>query len=343
MKKNKVLVLIVCLVVAVVLGFGAYFSGNWLTSEKNSVKIGIVLYNINDTFLSGMMTEFDEIAREHEQLTGIQIDINLVGSMESQATQNSQVERFISLGYDVLVVNLVDRTSASHIINRAMDANIPIVFFNREPVQGDLNKWDHLFYVGSDARTSAELEAQIIIDRYNEDPRSIDLNGDGVIQYVMLEGERRHQDAIIRTEFSVQALRDAGLEVEKIAGNVANWDLSQARAITEKIMLEQGDEIEVIICNNDDMALGAAKAMEDLGLDFSNIVGIDGTEAGVAAVDSGKLLGTVKVDVYKHAKAIFDIAFALAMEKDVYSEIIWEIEEDKSVRVPMEIYTKTTD
>ena len=342
MKKKKVLVLVVCLVVAVALGLGAYFSSNWLNNEKDSVKIGIVLYNINDTFLSGMMADFETIAREHEELTGIRIDINLVGSMESQATQNSQVERFISLGYDVLVVNLVDRTNASHVINKAMDANIPIVFFNREPVQGDLTKWDKLFYVGSDARTSAELEAQIIIDRYNKDPRNIDLDGDGVIQYVMLEGERRHQDAMIRTEFSVQALRDAGLKVEKVAGNVANWNLSQARAITEKIMLEQGDEVEVIICNNDDMALGAAKAMEDLGIEFSNIVGIDGTAAGLEAVDKGKLLGTVKVDVYQHAKAIFDIALALAMEKDVYSEISWDINEDKSVRVPMEIYTKST-
>lgn len=338
MKKTRTLIIILCLLLAAALGVTAFFSLNLASGDHQVVKIGVVVYNSNDTFLSSMMAEFETHARTYEAEHGIKIDINLVGSMESQTTQNKQVERFISLGYDVLVVNLVDRTNASYIINKAMDADIPVVFFNREPVQGDMTKWDKLFYVGSDARNSAELEAKIVIDKYNSDPLSIDLNGDGIIQYVMLEGERRHQDAMIRTEYSVQTLRESGLILEKVDGGVGNWDLGQAKAITEKIMTEHGDEVELIICNNDDMALGAAKAIKELGLDFFNIVGIDGTTPGLAAVDEGRMLGTVKVNVADHAKAILDLSCALALGEDAYSATDWTIGEDKSIRVSMAIY-----
>ncbi len=70
----------------------------------------------------------------------------------NQNTQNSQVERLISLGCDALCINSVDRSSASIIIDKAMDAGIPVVFFNREPVEEDMNRWEKLYYVGADAK-----------------------------------------------------------------------------------------------------------------------------------------------------------------------------------------------
>ena len=80
----------------------------------------------------------------------------------------------------------MDRTDAAHVIDKARSADVPVVFFNREPVQEDLQTWDRVYYVGSDARQSAQLQAQIVLDKWEEDPASLDLNGDGVLQYLSL-------------------------------------------------------------------------------------------------------------------------------------------------------------
>ena len=208
----------------------------------------------------------------------------------NQNTQNNQVERFIALGCDVLCVNPVDRTSAAVIIDKAMGADVPIVFFNRQPVEEDMNRWEEVYYVGADAKKSAVQQGQIIVDLYREKPEALDLNGDGVVSYAMLEGESSHQDSLIRTEWSIQTLKDAGVPIEKITGGIANWERSQGSALMEQWLEAYPGRIELVISNNDDMALGAIDAMERLQILKINLVGIDATIPGVEAVNSKKLL-----------------------------------------------------
>ncbi len=333
--KRIIILLTVLLALAALFGFVIlpYISSS--EAESATINIGVAIYSAEDTFISSMMDSLTKDVAEYEQSANIRVYLRIFDAQDSQATQNDQIERFISLGYDVLCVNLVDRTDAAFIIDKAMEADIPVIFFNREPVEEDMQKWEKLYYVGSDARESAELEAQIVIDQYLKNPRSIDLNGDGIIQYIMLEGERRHQDAIIRTEVSVQKLKEAGLTLEKLDGGIANWDRNQAAALTEQYFTTYGDEIELIICNNDDMALGAADAVDRLGIRFINIVGIDGTAAGLDALEDGRILGTVVMDLDAHAQTIFDIARTLAVGGSV--DEVADVQKDKSVRVPMHV------
>ncbi len=303
----------------------------------DTIRLGVLIYSGNDTFISNMMTSLKAIAAQYEEDTGARVNLSILDSKESQATQNDLVTRCLSLDYDVLCVNLVDRTDAARIIDRATDANVPVVFFNREPVQSDLKKWDRFYYVGADARESALLEASIIINAYQKNPASIDKNNDGVVQYVILEGESRHQDTVIRTEVSVQTLKDSGMKLEKLDGGIANWSRNQAAALAEKYFTQYGGEIELMLCNNDDMALGVADTVERLNLDFCNIVGIDATPAGMEAVDAGKMLGTVSIGYEGQAQAIFDLAYALATGGDPAQK--HTIREDRSVRVTQYVYT----
>ncbi len=310
-------------------------------NRVDSVKIGVSVYKGDDTFIASMMNRFEQVAAEFEQTTGVRVLLSFSDANESQTTQNDQIERFLALDYDVLCVNLVDRTDASYVIDKAREAEAPVVFFNREPVQEDMGKWSRILYVGSDARESAQLQAKIVSELWAADPAVLDKNGDGVIQYVMLEGERRHQDAIIRTEVSVETLREAGLEVEKLDGGIANWNRDQAAALTEGYFKTYGERIELILCNNDDMALGAADAAERLSLAFGSIVGIDGTAEGIAAVDEGRLLGTVVMDLDAHARAIFHAAYAFATGNGAAERLEdngFTVGEDRSVRIPMYIY-----
>lgn len=330
----KKLIFIILFIACVIVGiyqFTHMIQNNNKDKDNKTIRIGVAIYRGDDTFISTMMGDLDDYAKMIEQEKGIKIKIDIADANENQSIQNDQINKFISLKYDVLCVNMVDRTEASTIIDKAMEANIPIVFFNREPVEEDMNRWEKMYYVGSDAKKQAVLQGELVIDAYKADPGSIDINGDGTIQYVMLEGEIRHQDSMVRTEWSVLTLKNSGLELEKLVGGIANWERTQASALMETWHKLYGDQIELIICNNDDMALGVVDALDRANYSFHNIVGIDGTPQGINAVKEGKILGTVMSDTTLHAKAIFDIAYALTTGGDV-SEVV-SLEDNKYVRI----------
>lgn len=283
--------------------------------KKTSMRIGVLLYRGDDTFISTLRSSLEDCAKEYEKETGIKVTLDVMDAKGSQNTQNSQTERLLALDCDVLCVNIVDRSVASLIIDKAMAADVPIVFFNREPVEEDMNRWEKLYYVGADAKESAILQGQILVDAYQKNPETLDRNSDGMVSYVMLEGESSHQDSLIRTEWSIQTLKDGTVPLKKIAGGIANWERSQASALMEQWLKEYPGEIELVICNNDDMALGAIDAMERNGIAAGSmkLVGIDGTPVGKEALKAGKLFGTVECDREKYAKEIFDLSEGLAM------------------------------
>lgn len=140
------------------------------------------------------------------------------------------MDRFIARGYDVLCVNIVDRTAAAVVVDKAQEAGIPLIFFNRQPVDEDIRRGEQVYYVGVDAQGNGALQGQLVLDVWQQEKAALDRNGDGVLQYAMLEGEPGHQDALLRTEYSVKTLTDAGVAVEKLASDTANWNRSQASA-----------------------------------------------------------------------------------------------------------------
>lgn len=290
---------------------------------KNAIRIGVLLYRGDDTFISTLRSGLEEQAKAYEQKTGIKVTLDIMDAKSSQNTQNSQVERLISLGCDALCINIVDRFAVSAIIDKASAEDIPVVFFNREPVEEDLDRWEKVYYVGADAKEAAVLQGEMLVDAYQENSWSLDSNGDGVVSYVLLEGETSHQDSLIRTEWSIQTLKDGGVPLEKLAGGIANWERSQAQALMEQWLLEYQGDIELVICNNDDMALGAIDAMKraGIGAGTTKVVGIDGTPVGLEAVKEGYLFGTVEADRDVYAKTIFDIASDLSLGKDPEKEI----------------------
>ncbi len=313
---------------AVVLVVAALF----LTGEdgqekrKTSIRIGVLLYRGDDTFISTLRSSMEEHAKDYEKETGIKVTLDFMDAKGSQYTQNNQVERLISLNCDALCVNIVDRSAASNIIDKAMAADIPAVFFNREPVEEDMNRWEKLYYVGADAKESAVLQGQILVDAWESNPSVLDRNGDGLVSYVLLEGETSHQDSLIRTEWSIQTLKDGGMPLKKLTGGIANWERTQASALMEQWLKEYPDEIELVICNNDDMALGAIDSLERNGIMAGTIklVGIDGTPVGQEALRAGKLFGTVVSDREIYAAKIFDIAASLSMNEGTkYEKYFW--------------------
>lgn len=286
------------------------------------VRIGITLYRDDDTFINSICRMLEREAKKHEKTDGIRIILDVMDAKEDQSTQNSQVDRFLALGCDVICVNMVDRSAASVIIDKAMDQEVPVIFFNREPVNEDLNRWEKLFYVGANPKEEGICQGNMIADAYDACPRILDLNGDGKVSYVILEGERGHQDSLMRTEWAVQTLKNRGVDLEKLTGGIANWQRSQADALMGQWLEKFPEQIELVISNNDDMALGAIDTLRRLGIIRPVCVaGIDGTPAGLDAVRSGLMLGTVVIDRDAYGETMMRMALSLAKTDKVPEDI----------------------
>lgn len=265
-----------------------------------------------------MMTKFTEYAADKEEATGVAINVEVMDASQSQLTQNEQVKSLIEKGCDVICVNLVDRTEPTTITDLAENKQVPIIFFNRELVAEDLERWSELYYVGADALQSGVLEGELAANVFKTNAK-MDKNGDGICQYVVLEGEAGHQDSIVRTEYSVNTLIENGVEAEKLGYAMANWNRAQAQTKTAALLTQFSGKIELIIANNDDMALGAIDALRDsqiLREDWPGVVGIDGTDAGLLAVENGEMLGTVYNDKEGQAREMLNLAFAIATNGD---------------------------
>ena len=279
-----------------------------------SIKIGVTLYNQYDTFISELISDFKTYASEKEQETDIAINIEIYNASDSQSTQNSQVESMINRGCDVICVNLVDRTEPTTIIDMAERNNVPIIFFNRELVKEDLERWDKIYYVGAQAFQSGTMEGELVVDAFRNNA-SLDKNQDGICQYVVLEGEAGHQDSIVRTEYSVRTMIEGGLKIEKLGYAIANWSRVQAKTQMAQIIQRYGDSIELILANNDDMALGAIDTLRAANIskeDWPAIVGIDGTDFGLEAVKDGLMIGTVYNDKEGQAMAMLNLAYTIS-------------------------------
>lgn len=265
-----------------------------------------------------MMTKFTEYEADKEEATGVVINVEVMDASQSQLTQNEQVKSLIEKGCDVICVNLVDRTEPTTITDLAENKQVPIIFFNRELVAEDLERWSELYYVGADALQSGVLEGELAANAFKTNAK-MDKNGDGICQYVVLEGEAGHQDSIVRTEYSVNTLIENGVEAEKLGYAMANWNRAQAQTKTAALLTQFSGKIELILANNDDMALGAIDALRDSQIpreDWPGVVGIDGTDAGLLAVENGEMLGTVYNDKEGQAREMLNLAFAIATNGD---------------------------
>jgi len=271
-------------------------------------KIGVAIYKFDDTFMTGVRNSISDAANG-------KAEVDIVDSQNSQPTQNDKVDLFITKKVNALAINPVDRTAAGVIIDKAKTANIPVVFLNREPMPEDMQKYDKVYYVGAKAEESGTMSGELIVDYWKAHPEA-DKNKDGVLQYVMLKGEPGHQDAELRTKFSVKAIEDAGIKVEKVAEDTAMWDRVKGQEKMAAFLASSGDKIEAVLANNDDMALGAIEALKAAGYfkdgKYVPVVGVDATAPALKELESGTLLGTVLNDAKNQGKATLEIAAVLA-------------------------------
>lgn len=286
--------------------------------DLSQVKVGISIYKFDDNFMTLYRTELERYLVEDLGLA--KENITIQDGKGDQAEQTNQINNFITSGVDVMILNLVQSSSAPTVTDLANEAGIPVVYINREPDVAEEERWAadgiKATYVGADARQSGTYQGEEIAELENKG----DINGDGKVSYIMIQGDPENVDAQYRTEFSVKALKDAGMEVEELLMQRGDWDQTKGQQITQDALTQFGDKIEVVFCNNDAMALGALQAIEaakrTVGKDIY-LVGVDALVECCQHVADGKMTGTVFNDYLSQAQTAADKAIAFVNGEEV--------------------------
>lgn len=313
-KRNLIIINILLLSILIV-GCSKGNSDISAIQVTDSFKIGVLIYRFDDQFISSVMDVIEEEAEKLNEISPKKLEVTIFDGKNQQDIQTDQIKQLIKDDFDALAINLVDRSKASVIINLAKEANIPVIFFNREPVQVDMARWDKIYYVGTKGEESGLIQGEIAGEYWLAHPEA-DKNGDGIMQFVLIEGQPGHQDVIPRSRYSVQALQDMNIQVEELVRDTANWQRLEAQDLMNNWLDYFGDDIEMVLSNNDSMALGAIDAMRDHGTEILPIVGIDGIDLAREALYKGEIIGTVFNDNLGQGKMVMDMAYYLAQDLD---------------------------
>ena len=279
--------------------------------DVKTYKVGVSIYQFTDNFMTLYRNEIENYFKSLET-DSVKYEITMADGKNDMAEQTNQVQNFITQGMDVIILNLVQTSSADAVIDMVVDAGIPLVLINREPLayDADGNTIDEAYegildnptvcYVGADARQSGTFQGQMVLALDNKG----DLNGDGKVSYIMIEGDPENIDAQYRTQFSI----------------VGNWDQTKGQELCASALTQFGDKVEVVFCNNDAMALGAATAITAAGRTVGEdiyLYGVDALEEAVQLIKEGEMSGTVLNDAMGQSHAAVDVAIQLLNGEEI--------------------------
>lgn len=298
--------------------------------------IGVTIYKFDDNFMSFVRRAIETAATD-------KADLILNDSQNDQAKQNEQVDLMISKGVKALAINLVDPQAAPTVIDKAKAENLPVIFFNKEPNADVLKSYDKAWYVGTASKEAGVIQGQMVADMWKANA-AWDKNKDGKMQYVLLKGEPGHPDAEARTQFAVETITAAGITVEQLELQTGMWDSVKGKELMDAWLAKHGDKIEMVIANNDGMALGAIESLKGNGYfagdKFMPVVGVDAIPDALAKIKEGQMVGTVLNDAKNQGQATFDLANNVAAGKDPLDGTSWKFDDNKAVRVPYVAITK---
>ena len=286
--------------------------------EKVPIKVGVLLYREDDYYISSLKNDLLKIENENKD----KVDFIFFDGKGSQELQDNQIEELINSKVDLILLDLVDVKKSCFPINISKENNIPIIFFHREPSSMDcIKSYGKSLYIGTEACDSGNIQGQMIINEW-KNKNIIDKNHDNIIDYVLLKGEKDNLDAQARSRCVIKTIKDNGIRTHEIASEYCNWEKECARIKMEELISRHGDTIELIISNNDEMAIGAIMALQEMGYNKGDsgknisVVGIDGTEEAKKLIQNGPMTGTVIQDSEGMAKALYTIGMNFVQGKE---------------------------
>lgn len=283
-----------------------------ILAQEKPIKVAVFLLDFTDDFISLIGKNLADIQKENPG----KVEYTFYDGKSDQEVQNEEINNVLEKGTDLILLNIVNIEDSQKVINRIKEANIPVILFNREPVTPTpIQSYSKALYIGTEGKQAGILQGDMLINLWNTSSMYIDKNDDGIMQYVMLEGEINAKEAIERTKYSVLTIEDAGINTQQIELRVCNWLEDLAYDTMKGLFLKYGNQIEVVIANDDTMAIGAIKALQEYGYNLGDksqtipVVGVDVEPQAKELIEKGEMLGSV----YQSAKAYADALYAVGM------------------------------
>ena len=314
----------IALVLVLTMALSLAACGGSGSSSKKDGEVAVFWYTFGDTYLSSVR------AALNTALTNAGVKYQDYDANGSQTTQTEQIQTAITKGASVLVVNIVDASSddaTQAIVDMAKNANTPLVFFNRSVSEEIVSAYDKAAYVGTDYTQAGHMQGEMIGNYLVANYDAIDLNGDGVISYVMFKGQEGNAEADARTQYGVEdadavltgagkaqlSFYDANNTSKYLVDQNGAWSAAQGQDYMQTILAQYSEAnsnmVELVIANNDDMALGAIAALQAAGYNNGTgktipVFGVDATDAAKEKIADGSMTGTIKQDAEGMANAI---------------------------------------
>jgi len=331
----------IALVLVLTMALSLAACGSSGSSAKKDGEVAVFWYTFGDTYLSSVR------AALNTALTNAGVKYQDYDANGSQTTQTEQIQTAITKGASVLVVNIVDASSddaTQAIVDMAKNANTPLVFFNRSVSEEIVSAYDKAAYVGTDYTQAGHMQGEMIGNYLVANYDAIDLNGDGVISYVMFKGQEGNAEADARTQYGVEdadavltgagkaqlSFYDANNTSKYLVDQNGAWSAAQGQDYMQTILAQYSEAnnnmVELVIANNDDMALGAIAALQAAGYNNGTgktipVFGVDATDAAKEKIADGSMTGTIKQDAEGMANAISTITQNLASGKATFEGI----------------------
>lgn len=206
--------------------------------------------------------------------------------------------------YNMMLINLVEPSSAASVLNNAKEAGTPVILFNRDIAEKDLKITNDVWYVGTDATQAGQIQGEMLKKIWNEQKSSLDKNKNGKIDYVLVEGEEDHYDAIRRTKGFLEESKDLPLNTQGTLS--ASWNRQLAYKKFSLLDESATRNTEAVICNNDDMALGVYDYYKEKNLALPIILGINNSQEMNDKIMSGEIYGSVDNNMYDQVLRIVE-------------------------------------
>ncbi|WP_434603564.1 sugar ABC transporter substrate-binding protein [Pseudomonas sp. R1-7] len=265
-------------------------------------RIGVSIARVDDNFMTYVRNGLDEAAKKD----GVQIQFE--DAQGDVVRQLNQVQGFINQKVDAVIVLPVDTSATANITRAAVEAKTPLVYVNRHPDERTLPK-------GVVTVASNDIEAGQLQMRYLAEK----MGGKGNLAIIM--GDLAQNATHDRTEGVKQVLKDfPGIKV--VEQQSAEWQRNKGMDLTSNWLLA-GSRFDAIVANNDEMAIGAAMALQQAGKAKGEIaiVGIDGLPDGLAAIKRGMLVASVFQDPKAQATSAVQAALKMIKGEPVEAEV----------------------
>lgn len=303
--------------------------------------VGILVYRQDDAYI-GLVTKAIQEALANDAT------VEVLYAEDDQMLQNEQIVALIKKNVSGFALNIADPQAAATAVDTIKKAGIPVVFFNREPDLASIKSYGKTRFVGTNTFDAGIMQGDIIKELWDRRPE-YDKNKDGKCQYIMIQANLDNPEAVARTEYSVKQARANGIAMQQVGETLlCNWDEKLAHEAMRLLFPLHEDRVELIIANNDTMALGAIKALNEFGYNleggdpakFIPVVGVDAVPQAIAAIKKGVMSATVVQDSSAMGKTVAAMIRNAIDGKDFREGVPYPWDESGiAVRIPYSRYS----